>query len=104
MTKIVIDTMGADMGFATIVEGVAKALKENSQFFPILVGPAEESREIMDKNGIDSARYELVDAREYFPDAGEEELPFREGQILKVTDLLSGPASSLLSCLVLEGS
>lgn len=37
------------------------------------------------------------------PDAGEEELPFREGQILKVTDSLSGPASSLLSCLVLEG-
>lgn len=24
------------------------------------------------------------------PDAGEEELPFREGQILKVTDLPSG--------------
>lgn len=35
------------------------------------------------------------------PDAGEEELPFREGQILKVTDLLGrggGGASSLLSC------
>ena len=48
MTKIVIDTMGADMGFATIVEGVAKALMDNSQCFPILVGPAEESREIMD--------------------------------------------------------
>lgn len=25
------------------------------------------------------------------PDAGEEELPFREGQILKVIDSLSGP-------------
>lgn len=65
MTKIVIDTMGADMGFATIVEGVAKALIENPRFFPILVGPGEESRSILDKNGIDPARYELVDAREY---------------------------------------
>ena len=32
------------------------------------------------------------------PDAGEEELPFQEGQILKVTDSLSDPPSSLLSC------
>lgn len=31
------------------------------------------------------------------PDAGEEELPFREGQILKVTRCL-GPPSSLLCC------
>lgn len=32
------------------------------------------------------------------PDAGEEELPFREGQILKVTDSPFGPPPSLLSC------
>lgn len=37
------------------------------------------------------------------PCSGEEELPFQEGQILKVTDSLSGPASSLLSCLVSGG-
>lgn len=32
------------------------------------------------------------------PDAGEEELPFQAGQILKVTDSPSGPPSSLPSC------
>lgn len=36
------------------------------------------------------------------PDAGEEELPFREGQILKVTDLLRAPGS--LTSPVLEVS
>lgn len=65
MTKIVIDTLGADMGLQPIVTGVAHALGEISDFFPVLVGPAEESRQILDNCGIDPARYELVDAREY---------------------------------------
>lgn len=65
MTKIVIDTLGADMGLQPIVTGVAHALGEISDFFPVLVGPAEESRQILDSFGIDPARYELVDASEY---------------------------------------
>lgn len=35
------------------------------------------------------------------PDAGEEELPFREGQILKVAHC-PGPPPSLLSCVEIE--
>ena len=65
MTKIVIDTMGADMGFQPIVAGVAQALAENLPFFPILVGPAGESKEILENLGIDPSRYELVDASDY---------------------------------------
>lgn len=65
MIKIVIDTLGADMGFEPIVAGVASALKENPDFFPVLVGPAEESRQILDREGIDPSRYELMDARSY---------------------------------------
>ncbi len=65
MTKIVIDTLGADMGFAPIVIGAAKALSENMDFFPVLVGPAGEIKTIMDDAGIDSARYELMDTADY---------------------------------------
>ncbi len=63
MIKIVIDTMGSDLGFAPIVTGTAKALEQNLDFFPILVGPAAESKAILDQAGIDPSRYELVDAQ-----------------------------------------
>lgn len=65
MTKIVIDTLGADVGFAPIVQGVAKALAEKMDFFPVLVGPAQETKEILDAQGIDPAAYELVNVTEY---------------------------------------
>ena len=65
MTKIVIDTLGADMGFEPIVTGVAKALAQQLPFFPVLVGPAEESKAILDRAGIEADRYELVDARSF---------------------------------------
>ena len=65
MVKIVIDTLGADMGLAPVVEGVAKALAEGLDFFPVLVGPTEEIRMILDREKIDSVRYELVEGRRY---------------------------------------
>ena len=65
MTRIVIDTMGADMGFEPIVTGVAKALAQNLVFFPILVGPARQIKSILDGAGIQPDRYELFDASDY---------------------------------------
>ena len=65
MTKIVIDTLGADMGFEPIVTGTANALMENPDFFPVLVGPGEEVKKILDREGIDPSRYELVEASAY---------------------------------------
>lgn len=65
MTRIVIDTMGADMGLAPIVAGVAKSLENDQEFFPILVGPAEQIKEILDRENVDPARYEVMDARSY---------------------------------------
>ena len=38
MTRILVDIYGADAGPAPILEGVATALQENTDFFPILVG------------------------------------------------------------------
>ena len=65
MVKIVIDTLGADVGFAPIVTGVAQAIREELDFFPVLVGPAAASKQILDEAGIDPARYELTDANDY---------------------------------------
>ena len=65
MIKIVIDTLGADMGLAPVVEGVAKAFQEGQEFFPVLVGPAEEIRAILDREQIDATRYELVEGSQY---------------------------------------
>lgn len=63
MIKIVIDTMGSDLGFAPIITGTAAALTQGVDFFPILVGPAAESKAILDEAGIDPGRYELVNAQ-----------------------------------------
>lgn len=65
MTKIVIDTMGADIEFTSIVAGVAQAMKNGHDFFPVLVGPAQETKEVLDREGIDPAQYELMDACKY---------------------------------------
>lgn len=65
MTKIVIDTLGADDGFTPIVNGVACALAEGLDFFPVLIGPGKELQQILDQQNIASSRYELVDACEF---------------------------------------
>ena len=68
MIKIVIDTLGADMGLAPVVEGVAKAFQEGQEFFPVLVGPAEEIKAILDQRR-EAADKEINDAKAAREDA-----------------------------------
>ena len=79
MTKIVIDTLGADMGLSTIVQGVAKALKQNMDFFPVLVGPQEQLRQILDAEQIDPAAYELMDGSQFIRNEDPPTAIFGEG-------------------------
>jgi glycerol-3-phosphate acyltransferase PlsX len=65
MIKIVVDTLGADNGLTPITTGVAKALASQIPFFPVLVGPAEELKKILDAEGIDPSRYEIMNADNY---------------------------------------
>ena len=65
MTKIVIDTLGADAGFTPIVTGVARALAEKLDIFPVLFGPEKELRQILDAYAIDSSCYEIVDTEAF---------------------------------------
>lgn len=65
MIKIVVDTLGADAGMGPVVTGIAEALRQNIDFFPILVGPSQEIREEMDRYGISADRYELVHAESF---------------------------------------
>lgn len=62
MVKIVIDTLGADMGMEPVVAGIAEALNRGVEFFPVLVGPADGVRQVMSDCGIEEARYEIMDA------------------------------------------
>lgn len=79
MTKIVIDTLGADVGFETIVAGVAKALQEKMDFFPILVGPADGIKAVLDEKGIAPDRYEIVDCASYIRNEDPPTAIFGEG-------------------------
>jgi len=62
MRKIVIDVNGADAGLLPVVDGTVKALKQGVEFFPVLVGPAAQLKEMLTDRGIEENRYELVDA------------------------------------------
>ena len=61
MTRILVDIYGADAGPAPILEGVATALQENTDFFPILMGQERLITAAMDGAGIDWSRYEVMD-------------------------------------------
>ncbi len=65
MTKIVVDTLGGDAGYEPIVIGVADALALGLLFFPILVGPGNAIRSIMEQRGVAPSCYEIVDADAY---------------------------------------
>ena len=69
MIKIVVDTLGADAGMMPIVTGVAQALQQNIAFFPILVGPSAELKAVMDAEGIEPSRYEIVHADDFIGNA-----------------------------------
>lgn len=65
MINIVIDTLGGDAGLAPIVTGVASAIKEDLDFFPVLVGPSEQLQQILNQQNICPSRYAIVDADEF---------------------------------------
>ena len=65
MIHIVIDTLGADAGLEPIVTGVASALAEGLDFYPVLVGPTQQLQQILAQRNIESSRYAIVDACEF---------------------------------------
>lgn len=65
MLKLVVDIYGADAGIEPVVLGVAKALKKNIDFFPVMVGDKESITALFEKSGIESCRYEIVDTDKF---------------------------------------
>ncbi len=65
MIQIVIDTLGGDDGCKPIATGVAAALAEGLEFFPVLVGPRDVIQLIMEEQNIEPSRYEIVDTSAY---------------------------------------
>ena len=64
MTKIVIDTKGADKGTATLIKGVAAALEGFPDVSYLLVGDGERIRELCAEYAVDAERVEILDAPE----------------------------------------
>jgi len=60
--KIVIDAMGGDHAPLEIIKGTASAIKESESIYAIFVGRQEEIQPIIEEEGIDSDRYEIVAA------------------------------------------
>lgn len=60
MKKIVVDIYGADLGEKPIVKGVARAIKEGIDFFPVMVGNAAVIAAIMEEEGVSSHSYEII--------------------------------------------
>ncbi len=72
MKKIVIDIYGADSGPATVVNGVAKAMKQGLPFFPVLVGEAVLVDGLMHSAGFSDVDYEVLDTKDFI---GADEAP-----------------------------
>ena len=64
MKKIVIDACGADAGLLPVVQGVAKALRQEIDFFPVLVGPESELKLLLEEAGVKPEQYEILDAQD----------------------------------------
>lgn len=62
MPSIVIDTFGADAGIQPVVCGVAKAMRQGIDFYPILVGETVAITELMEQAGIAADRYAVIHA------------------------------------------
>lgn len=65
MRKIVVDTYGADNGVTPVVKGVARALTEGLDIFPVLVGDRDIITPLLDEAGIAPDRYEILHTDQY---------------------------------------
>lgn len=62
--KIIIDTLGTDLGFEQVVQGVIDACPESSSTY-LLVGPETEIRQQINNAEVDISRFEFIDTSDY---------------------------------------
>ncbi len=65
MNKIVIDIYGADAGPLPIIQGTVRALQQDMDFFPVLVGDQEQIDAQFHAAGIAEDRYEILHTQDY---------------------------------------
>ena len=64
MFKVVVDTLGSDREYNTIVLGAKKALDELPELFVTLVGPKDGIENELNKLGVNQDRVDVIDATE----------------------------------------
>lgn len=62
--KLVVDLLGADLGYSEILNGVIDSLSKTKLNF-VLVGPKDLSKKILIERNVDQSRFEFIDADEY---------------------------------------
>ena len=92
MAKIIVDTLGSDLGFKEIVQGSLEALDADPSLQLILVGPKEEiASEVASNN-----RIEIVDATDAITNSENPMVAIREKQnasIVVALNLLKSDAT-----------
>ena len=68
--KIIIDTLGSDLGYEEVVKGVIEASKVSQSTF-VLVGPQDKIQEKIREANLDSNRFEYVDTNVFITNEDE---------------------------------
>lgn len=68
--KIIIDTLGSDLGYEEVVQGVIEASKETTSNY-VLVGPKDKIQSKINKANLSDARFEYIDTDLYITNEDE---------------------------------
>lgn len=68
--KIIIDTLGSDLGYEEVVQGVIEASKETTSNY-VLVGPKDKIQSKINKANLSDARFEYIDTGLYITNEDE---------------------------------
>lgn len=77
MPKIIVDTLGGDLGYEPIVRGSFAFLKERPEYSLILVGPKNDIQKIIDEKKPDLSRLEIIDTSSFISNHDDPRLIFR---------------------------
>ena len=68
MKKIIVDTLGSDNGCYPIVSGALCAMMENKDISLVFVGNKSDINKIIEEQGADKDRIEIIHTQEFVPD------------------------------------
>jgi len=77
MKQIIVDTLGADNGSLSIINGTLRALKEIPDISVVFVGVKKEIEDAVKTSGVDPERISIIHTEEFVPDDAAPTCVFR---------------------------